>query len=164
MITNENEFRVLVIAPSGRDRDMICDLLTSSGISCTAFTTSEMARAELNAGAGAVILADEVLTLSDIAAWSAQLAEQPSWSALPVIILTVAGAVDRQNQRRDLARRPLGILLTLERPVRPGTLVGAVQNALRSRGRQYQVREFLAQRLAAEEALRKMQKLAVARR
>jgi signal transduction histidine kinase len=164
VIASEIEFRVLVVAPSGRDGPMICNLLTSNGISCTSISTSETARAELNAGAGAVILAEEVLTLPDIAAWSVQLADQPSWSALPVIVLTVAGAVDRQNQQREMARRPLGNLVALERPVRPGTLVGAVQYALRNRYRQYQMREFLAERLAAEEALRKTQKLAVARR
>ncbi|MGA8528625.1 MAG: ATP-binding protein [Acidobacteriaceae bacterium] len=163
MTAGENETRVLVVAPSGRDGAMICDLLASSGIACTSFSTSEEARSELNEGAGAVILADEVLTLPDIAAWSAQLAEQPSWSALPVIVLTVVGPVDRQNRQRELARRLLGILVTLERPVRPETLVGAARDALRNRSRQYQIREFLAQRLAAEEALRKMQKLAVAR-
>lgn len=164
MTAGENEFRVLVVAPTGRDGPMICNLLSSNGIACSLSATSEMARVELNAGAGAVILAEEVLTLPDIAAWSAKLAEQPSWSALPVIVLTVVGPVDRQNRQRELARRPLGNLVTLERPVRPGTLVGTVQYALRNRYRQYQMREFLAERLAAEEALRKMQKLAVARR
>lgn len=121
---------------------MICRLLTGEGISCTSIPSSAVARTELEAGAGAVILAEEVLTRPDIAAWSAQLADQPPWSALPVIVLTVAGAVDRQNQQRELARRPMGNLVALERPVRPGTLVGAVQDALRSRHRQYQMREF----------------------
>jgi signal transduction histidine kinase len=164
MTIRENEFRVLVVAPTGRDGPIICNVLVDSGISCTSLATSEMARSEVNAGAGAVILAEEVLTLPDIAAWAAQLAEQPSWSALPVIMLTVAGAVDRQNLQRELARRPLGNLVTLERPLRPGTLVGAVQSALRGRSRQYQMREFMAKRQAAEEALRKMEKLSVAAR
>jgi len=164
MTIHENELRVLVVAPTGRDGPIICDVLASSGISCTSLSTSEMARSEVNAGAGAVILAEEVLTLPDIAAWAAQLAEQPSWCALPVIVLAVAGAVDRQNLQRELARRPLGNLVTLERPLRPGTLVGAVQSALRGRSRQYQMREFMAKRQAAEEALRKMEKLSVAAR
>lgn len=164
MTVGENEFRVLVVAPSGRDGPMICDLLTSSGISCTSFSTSETARSELNAGAGAVILAEECLTLPDIAAWGAQLAEQPAWCALPIIVLTAVSAVERQNQQRELARGPLGNRVTLERPVRPRTLLNAVQSALSGRSRQYQMRDFLAERLAAEEALRKMQKLAVARR
>jgi signal transduction histidine kinase len=165
MTAGENEFRVLVVAPTGRDGPMICNLLSSNGISCSSSATSEMARTELNAGAGAVILAEEVLTRRDIAAWSAQLDEQPAWSALPVIFLTVAGAVDRQNQQKELARQPLGNnLVTLERPVRPGTLISAVQSALSSRSRQYQMRDFLAERLAAAETLRKTEKLAVAGR
>ena len=126
MTIHENDLRVLVVAPTGRDGPVICNVLADNGISCTSLSTSEMARSEVNAGAGAVILAEEVLTLPDIAAWAAQLAEQPSWGALPVIMLTVAGAVDRQNLQRELARRPLGNLVTLERPLRPGTLVGAV--------------------------------------
>ena len=164
MTIRENEFRVLVVAPTGRDGPMICNVLAGSGISSISLPTSEMARSAVNAGAGAVILAEEVLTLPDIAAWATQLAEQPSWCALPVIMLTVAGAVDRQNLKRELARRPLGNLVTLERPLRPGTLVGAVQSALRARSRQYQMREFLVERHAAEEALRKMEKLLVAGR
>jgi signal transduction histidine kinase len=164
MTASENELRVLVVAPTGRDGTIICNVLAGNGISCTALSTSEMARSEVNAGAGAVILAEEVLTLPDIAAWAAQLAEQPSWCALPFIVLTVGGAVDLQNQQRELARQPLGNMVTLERPVRPGTLVNAVQSVLRARGRQYQIRDFLAERHAAEEALRKTEKLAVAGR
>ena len=164
MTIGEKEFRVLVVAPTGRDGPLICNVLNGSGISSTSFPTSEMARSAVSAGAGAVILAEEVLTLPDLAAWAAQLAEQPSWCALPVIMLTVAGAVDRQNLERELARRPLGNLVTLERPLRPGTLVGAVQTALRGRSRQYEMREFLVERHAAEEALRKMEKLLVAGR
>jgi signal transduction histidine kinase len=52
----------------------------------------------------------------------------------------------------------------LERPVRPETFVSAVQAALRSRRRQYQVRDFIAERRVAEEALRRAEKLAVAAR
>lgn len=162
MTASGNEFRVFVVAPTGRDGPMICNLLASNGISCTSLSTSEMARSEVKAGAGAVILAEEVLTQPDIAAWAAQLAEQPNWCALPLIVLTAGGAVNHQNEQRELARRPLGNRVTLERPVRPGTLVNAVQSALSSRNRQYQMRDFLAQRLAAEEALRKTEKLAVA--
>jgi len=164
VIAGKTEFRVLVVAPSGRDGPLICNLLVSHGISCASLSTSEMARWEVNAGAGAVILAEEVLTLPDIAVWAAQLAEQPAWSALPIIVLTVAGAVDRQNQQRELARRPLGNQVTLERPVRPGTLVNAVQSALSSRSRQYRMRDVLAERLATAEALRRTEKLAVAAR
>ena len=71
MTIRENEFRVLVVAPTGRDGPIICNVLAGSGISSISLPTSEMARSAVNAGAGAVILAEEVLTLPDIAAWAA---------------------------------------------------------------------------------------------
>ena len=145
MTSREHELRVLVVAPTGRDGLLICNLLTSKGISCVAFPTAEMARIELKMGAGAVILAEEVLTLPGIDEWAAQIAEQPSWSDLPLILLTVAGEVDRESQRKMLARQPLGNLVLLERPVRPETFVSTVQAALRSRRRQYQMRDYLAE-------------------
>jgi signal transduction histidine kinase len=123
-----------------------------------------MARIGMAAGAGAVVLTDEVLTLPDIAEWTAQIAKQPSWSDFPLIILTVAGQVDHESQRKLILRLPLGNLVLLERPVRPETLVSTVQAALRSRRRQYQIRDHLVERCKAEEALRKSEKLAVAGR
>jgi len=62
------------------------------------------------------------------------------------------------------AREPLGNVVLLERPVRPETFVSTVQAALRSRGRQYQMRDYLAERNVREEALRRSEKLAVAGR
>jgi signal transduction histidine kinase len=59
------------------------------------------------------------------------------------------------------ARQPLGNLILLERPARPETLMSTVQAALRGRARQYQLRDHLAQRVIAEEALRTSEKLAV---
>jgi signal transduction histidine kinase len=160
----EYDLRVLVVTPTGRDSLLICNLLSSNGILCVNSPTTEMARIGMTMGASAVILADEVLTLSDIAEWTAQIAKQPSWSDFPLIILTVAGQVDHESQRKLLLRKPLGNLVLLERPVRPETLVSTVQAALRSRRRQYQIRDHLAERSKAEEALRKSEKLAVAGR
>jgi signal transduction histidine kinase len=160
----EHDLRVLVVAPTGRDSLLICNLLSSNGILCVNTPTTEMARIGMTMGAGAVILTDEVLTLPDIAEWTAQIAKQPSWSDFPLIILTVAGQVDYESQRKLILRQPLGNLVLLERPVRPETLISTVQAALRSRRRQYQIRDHLGERCKAEDALRKSEKLAVAGR
>jgi signal transduction histidine kinase len=164
MTGGELEFRVIVVAPIGRDGLLICNLLGSKGISCVAFPTMEKAGIALKTGAGAVILAEEVLTLPCIAEWAVHISEQPSWSDLPLILLTVTGEVDRESQRKMLARQPLGNLVLLERPVRPETFVSTVQAALRSRRRQYQMRDYLAESRVVEEAFRKSEKLAVAGR
>ena len=164
MTSREHELRVLVVAPTGRDGQLICNLLASKGISCVAIPSAVTARIESKMGAGAVILAEEVLTLTGIDEWAELIAEQPSWSDLPVILLTVAGEVDRESQRKMRARQPLGNVVLLERPVRPETFVSTVQAALRSRSRQYQMRDYLAERHVVEEALRRSEKLAVAGR
>ena len=164
MTGRENELRVLVVAPTGRDGILICDLLTSSGISCIHSTTAEMALVEFKSGAGALILAEEALTMAAISQWAAQIAQQPSWSDFPLILLTVSGGVDEENRKRMRVRQPLGNVVLLERPVRPETFISTVQAALRSRERQYQVRNYIAGNHAAEEALRRSEKLAVAGR
>ncbi|MGO9940143.1 MAG: sensor histidine kinase [Terracidiphilus sp.] len=125
---------------------------------------AEMALVEFKSGAGALILAEEALTMPTISQWAAQIKEQPSWSDFPLILLTASGGVDLENRRRMQVRQPLGNVVLLERPVRPETFVSTVQAALRSRDRQYQVRDYIAKNRAAEEAIRRSEKLAVAGR
>jgi signal transduction histidine kinase len=153
--------RVLVVAPVGQDGPLICRLLTDNGIRCVVSASSAAARSELPAGAGAVILAEEALDPAEIAAWAAEIATQPSWSDLPVIVLTVRGAVDRENRKKLQQMLPLGNLMLLERPVRPDTFISTVRAALRARLRQCQMRDYMVERQKAEEALRKSEKLAV---
>ncbi len=160
----EYDLRVVVAAPSGRDGVLICNLLASRGIACVNCSTAELARIEVTAGAGAVILAEEALALPDITRWTAQVADQASWGDFPIIILTSRGEVNPESQRRMFVRQPLGNLILLERPARPETLMSTVQAALRSRSRQYQMRDYLAERVKVEEALRTTEKLAVAGR
>jgi signal transduction histidine kinase len=161
MVNREHELRVLVVAPTGRDSELICHLLAGKGILCVAPPTAEAARVESDVGAGAVILAEETLTLADISEWASRIAHQPSWSDLPVILLTIPG---ERSRRRMLAQAPLENLVLLERPVRPETFVSTVQAALRSRRRQYQIRDYLVERAITEDALRRSEKLAVAGR
>ena len=118
----------------------------------------------MDEAAGALIVAEEVFTPSNIAVWGAKISAQPSWSDFPLIVLTVAGAVDPSSQKRMLFREPLGNVVLLERPIRPETLISTVQASLRSRRRQYQMREYLVQRHKTEKALLQSEKLAVAGR
>jgi len=157
------DLHVLVVAPTGRDATLISALLTKEGIECTVCPSSEAAL-ERVVGSGAMVVAEEVFTPSNIAAWGRKIATQSSWSDYPLIVLTVAGAVDPNSQKKMLFREPLGNVVLLERPIRPETLVSTVQASLRSRRRQYQIRDYLAQRRKTEEALLRSEKLAVAGR
>jgi signal transduction histidine kinase len=160
----DHDLHVLVVAPTGRDGILICALLTKQGIQCTVCPTSEAALERLDETAGALIVAEEVFTPSNIAVWGAKISAQPSWSDFPIIVLTVAGAVDPSSQKKMLFREPLGNVVLLERPIRPETLISTVKASLRSRRRQYQMREYLAERRKTEKALLQSEKLAVAGR
>ncbi len=66
-----------------------------------------------------------------------------------------------ESERLRELRRPLGNLFLLERPIRPETLLGTLEIALRGRKRQYQIRDQMQQYAKAQEALRRSEKLAV---
>lgn len=154
---------VLVVAPTGRDAELICAMLQRSSIECLSLPSVADAMEQL-AAVGVLVIAEEALTAEMIDKMAHALSHQPSWSDLPVVLLTVPGEVTAESQRRRALREPLGNVLLLERPARPETLISSVRSALRARARQYQIRDQLAQYRQAEEALRKAEKLAIAGR
>jgi len=156
--------RVIVVAPTGRDASLLADLLRKAGYRSEVCPSIGEACSAIRLGAGVGIIAEESLDPERVAELSATLSDQPPWSDFPLILLTVSGEVTFRSQRRRAMREPLGNVFLLERPVRPETLISTVENALRSRKRQYEMRDQLQQFRQAQEALRKSEKLAVAGR
>ena len=103
--------------------------------------------------AGALVLTEETLELSGSDNLLAALRKQPAWSELPVIILT-RGGESRVEKLLDSAATAAGSITLLERPLGTITLVRSVEVALRSRRRQYQVRDLLEQQRRDQERLR----------
>jgi len=99
--------------------------------------------------AGALLLTEEALELPQISDLLAALKTQPPWSGLPLIILTTGGE-SRLVKLLELIAEAAGSVTLLERPIGAATLLHSVQVAIRSRRRQYQVRDLLAR----EQALR----------
>ncbi len=131
--------RVLVRAPTGRDGALTRSLLRQSGIGThLCEDLDEMAR-ELERGAGAVLLTEDVEGSSSLPQLLAAFARQPPWSEVPVLVL--AHPVRAQPSMQRLGAVP-GLTL-LERPVHSRTLVSALQSALRARRRQYQLKAQL---------------------
>ncbi len=96
--------------------------------------------AELNVGAGVVVVTEEALATADLSALAAWIAEQQEWSDLPFVLLTGHGG---GLERNPAARRYLDVLgntTFLERPFHPTTLISLVRAALRGRRRQYEAR------------------------
>jgi signal transduction histidine kinase len=160
----ELELRVLIVAPTGSDAALLCAALERAGMRAYECPSCEAACYEMEKGAACILVAEEALKMSDIQRFAMLMAEQPKWSDFPLIILTMAGEVTAQSQRRRLLRAPLVRAHELERPVRPETLISTVQTAIRARLRQYEVRNHVQKQREAEEALRRSEKLAVAGR
>jgi signal transduction histidine kinase len=155
------ELRVLISAPTGRDASLIVNLLRSAGLAAESCSGYDEVEQEMTCGAGAVILAEESLREQDVERLRSFLMRQPSWSDFPLILLTKGGKVSPATVCRNEAYVLLGNVLLLERPVRPETLISTVQGTLRSRKRQYEIRNYLLQQAQAEAALRQTEKLAV---
>ena len=136
------ERRLLVLAPVGRDATLICDILLKEAVACDACRDFEALSREVERGAAAMVVAEEVLAEHE-GRLAQIIAAQPPWSDLPVLVLTRQGA-DSPVARR--AMQTLGNVTLLERPMRIGALASAVRSALRARGRQYQARAHLEER------------------
>jgi signal transduction histidine kinase len=137
--------RVLVWA-SARDARLTGGFLTEMGVRCVQCDRWEEFRAELDRGAGAVVVAGELLSDSVVANLTAILAAQPPWSDLPVII--VAGTEPWVADGGPFSA--LGNVSVLQRPVSLDALRSTVRAALRGRQRQYQIRDLLQERDEAD--------------
>ncbi len=72
-----------------------------------------------------------------------------------MIVLTGSGLSTASTESAVRSRAPLGNVTLLERPLRPVTLISTVRSALLARRRQYEVRDHLQKRQAAEDALQR---------
>ena len=132
--------RVIILAPVGRDAELLARTLTESEIAIAIATDASALLALLAEGAGGTIIADEALPPDAIQALAAWVAGLPPWSDPPFIILTSGGIPTRQTNLRAHQLQALGNVTLLERPVRPDTVRLAARSALRARMRQYEVR------------------------
>jgi signal transduction histidine kinase len=148
---------VAVIAPTGRDAAIAAHVLERAGFVprvCDGMAELCAVVSGPPEAAGALLVAEEALSGPGRAALLAALAAQPSWSDLPLVVLTGDGELSRALSPALEAVAAHANVTLLERPVRVATLVTALRAALRARRRQLDVRDHLAERAAAERALR----------
>ena len=144
--------RLLVLAPVGRDGELTCRILREGRIEAVNCVHLDFLCAEIERGAGAIVVAEEALVDDvSLARLAAVVSRQPAWSDLPVLMLTAHGADSRVVAR---ALESLGNVSLLERPLRIGSLVSSVRTAIRARRRQYQIRAHLLERERNGEMLR----------
>jgi signal transduction histidine kinase len=152
---NNNDERVLVLAPVGQDAGAMADLLERHGLKVRICCNPLECIGEMNAGAGLLLLTEEALALEGAFDLLDQIRTQPAWSELPLIILT-SGGESRLTQLLDSAARAAGTITLLERPIGTTTLLRSVEVGLNSRRRQYQVRDLLIKERQSSERLREL--------
>ena len=96
------------------------------------------------ASAGALLLTEEALESPQRSLLLELLKAQPPWSELP-LVFSQAAANRAGRGLVDLAAAAAGTVTLLERPISTRTLMRSVQVALRSRRREYQIRDLVIQ-------------------
>ena len=146
-VSDNLEGPVLILTPTGRDSALAAEALAEAGIASETCRDLAQLSGRIGEDAAAVLLAEEALSAAELPQLLERLRAQPTWSDLPLLILTSAG------QREDTASveilklfGPSGNVTLLERPLRSVVLVSTVQVALRARRRQYEVRNLLEER------------------
>ena len=134
------EMRVVILAPVGRDAQLLAATLAGLKIDSETAADGELLLVKLGEGAGAAIVAEEALKADHVKALAEWLTSQPPWSDMPFIILTSSGRPTPQSERRAHELQTLGNVTLIERPVRPETVQTALRAALRARQRQYEMR------------------------
>src|SRR5436190_11579411 len=135
---------VFIIAPVGQDAATMAALLDAEGFETQICRRLDEYSGRITDGAGALLLTEEALESAQGSLLLDLLKAQPPWSELPLIILT-SGGESRRVGLVNVAATAAGSVTLLERPISTLTLLRSVQVALRSRRRQYQVRDLVTQ-------------------
>ena len=145
MIPGPHSERAIVLAPRGRDAGVAVQILKEAGLAAHPVPDLSALLAELEKGAGLALIADEAVQTQDLRPLVEFLGRQPTWSDLPIILLTHHGGGPERNPSAARLADLLGNVTFLERPFHPTTLVSVVRTAVRSRRRQYEARANLAE-------------------
>jgi signal transduction histidine kinase/CheY-like chemotaxis protein len=139
----DREDRVLIFAPIGRDAELTRALLERVAIPCLVCPSiASIVETFEQAGGGAILVTEEALDEGHFPALVTALERQPPWSDVPVLLFAGAHGADMSaGVIRSI--ETLRNVTLLERPIRLAAVLSTVRAALRSRKRQYEVRDLL---------------------
>jgi len=149
------EERILILAPRGRDAEVICQILDRAETRCAVCADIDALCTELSLEAGGILVTEEALAGPGLPALLEQLDGQPPWSDIPVIVLATKQVGPRPGAAARVLER-LGNVMLLERPINAETLSSAARAALRARRRQYQTRSLLEDQARAGAQLQQL--------
>jgi signal transduction histidine kinase len=143
-----NDHRVLILAPAGKDGPLAHEVLARHGLPAVVCADVDVLCQHWADGAGLLLVAEEALFPRGLDVLLAHVAEQPTWSDIPVLVFlsgaATGAAIDRLRALRNVS--------VLERPIRVPALVSTVNAGLRARRHQYEVRDLMSELREANRA------------
>lgn len=148
------EERILVVTPTGIDARLAVRILGENGFLAQSFPDMRSLCEATQYGVGALLIAEEALSATELSRLSLLMSEQPSWSDFTVVVITSGAATTQYTTKIFSALMTHGNVALIERPFRLITLISSMQGAIRARRRQYQVRALLSQHESDQKELR----------
>ena len=143
----------IVVAPTGRDAQVIGDLLKSGNLPVLIDADGEALLAAIGSGTAAgAIVTDDALARTDKERLREAIERQPPWSDFPFVLLSRRG----ESREGSRAIEELVNVTVLERPLHPATLLSAARSALRGRRRQRLAARHLEELERARAELREL--------
>ena len=142
--TANRPLRVLLLAPTGRDAETMAHILSRAGVAAEACANAEELCRGIDEGAGVAVVTAEALTPPAMRRIAATLAAQPPWSEIPLMIFVAEPDMDRAARSFE-GLGPRAHVTLVDRPIHVKTLLSSLRTALRSRLRQYDIRDLLAE-------------------
>jgi signal transduction histidine kinase len=144
-----SDFEILILAPTGEDGKAAVEVLKAHQLEARSFSDMNDLCRRLNTYAGAILLAEEALSLESSGQLKEVLSVQEPWSSIPIILMTSEFEKILSAEKILEILGTSGSLSILERPFKILTLISAVRVALGSRLRQYEVSELLQEQIKA---------------
>jgi signal transduction histidine kinase len=148
----DNEQRILVLAAINPDAILTEQVLREASLQPTICEDLQELCQAIKYGVGAILVAEEMLFPKGLDELKEALNKQEPWSEIPVIVITCGGDLTQSAYELIQAQEILRNVTLLERPVRLFTLVSIVKSVLKSRQRQYQMRDLLEKCQSSTEA------------
>ena len=143
-------YRVLIVAPWGHDAQSLARALAQDGYHADVHPDLNALAEHIGETTGVVILTQEALK-QGTDGLQAALQRQPTWSDVPFVVLRSV----RNGGGPLLALLPREVInrIELERPVGSSSLISAVATAMRSRQKQFEIRDRIAELATSRKAL-----------
>lgn len=143
----KSDFEVLILAPTGQDGLAAVDVLRSNQIFAQSYPDMNLLCERLKSHAGAILIAEEALTLENSAELRKVQSAQDPWSNIPIILMTSEYEKILSAEKILEILGTSGSLSILERPFKILTLVSTLRVALGSRQKQYEVSDLLQEQM-----------------